>query len=237
MAEEEWKRRVYEKYRTLSHGSAAAENLNVPYFRAKFLPLLEGISKDSRILEIGCGNGSFLSFLKAEGFNHVQGVDISEEQVAAARKRELDVIHADIFEFFRENKTRYKAITGLDVIEHLTKDQIFELMPLIYQALEKDGLLIVQTINGSGLFPRQVIYDDITHATVLTPGSLSQILICHGFSEISFFETGPAATNVKGVLRTLFWNLIKIFANVIRLVETGKSQRLWTENMICTCKK
>jgi hypothetical protein len=111
------------------------------------------------------------------------------------------------------------------------------LLPLIRQALKAQGVLLIQTPNGEGLCSRQVIYGDLTHMTVLSPGSLRQLLTLTGFDNIRFMETGPVPKNLLGVLRVLGWKGVKACANTIRLIEAGKTQAIWTENMICASTK
>jgi hypothetical protein len=110
------------------------------------------------------------------------------------------------------------------------------LAKLLYNALEDRGILIIQTPNGQGLFPHQVIYGDLTHLTVFTPESLRQLFSLAGFADFRFQETGPVGKNLYGKIRLILWKVIKKLANGIRKIETGKSQEIWTENMICYCK-
>ena len=49
--------------------------------------VLRGLSKQSRILELGCGQGQVLDFLNEQGFSSVEGVDTSKEQVMWDSKR------------------------------------------------------------------------------------------------------------------------------------------------------
>ena len=107
----------------------------------------------------------------------------------------------------------------------------------MWDALEPNGYLILQTPNGQGLFPHQVAYGDLTHLTIFTPGSLQQLLRLFGFEHFQFDETGPVPGNLQGKLRGAAWRAVKFVLNLVRKVETGKSQTIWTENMICRCQK
>ena len=205
--------------------------------RHKYRPLLAGLSRDAPVLEVGCGSGNLLLYLADEGFAKVQGVDISEEQVKIAADRGLDVEVADVFEFLRQVRGRFQAVFAIDFVEHFEKGELLELLGLIHEVLEDDGWLIIQTPNGQGLFSRQVIYADLTHMTVLTPSSLRQALHLVGFSDIRVEETGPVPKDIKGSVRVLLWKAIKLVVNLIRMIETGKTQRIWTENLICIAQK
>uniref|UniRef100_A0A7C6ECB1 Class I SAM-dependent methyltransferase n=1 Tax=candidate division WOR-3 bacterium TaxID=2052148 RepID=A0A7C6ECB1_UNCW3 len=207
------------------------------WYEYKYLPLLADLDKNSAILELGCGPGYILEFLKQCGFTKAAGIDISEEQIAIATKRNLNVQTTDAFKYLATKKEVFDAIIAIDFLEHFSKEELFQLIPLIHQALKRDGRLIIQTPNGQGIFPHQVIYGDLTHLTIFTPDSLQQLLNLFGFDQIKFYETGPIPKTIKGKIRFRLWQLIKHFANLIRSIETGKRQMIWTENMICLCYK
>ena len=207
------------------------------WYEYKYLPLLAGLEHDSLILELGCGPGYLLEFLKNRGFSSVEGIDVSEEQIRIAAGRGLNVKVADVFEYLISKQEAFNAIIAIDFIEHFTKEELLQLLPSIHRALKQDGKLIIQTPNGQGLFPNQVIYGDLSHLTIFTPDSLKQILCLAGFDGITFYETGPVPKRLKGKIRTILWRLIKRLANTIRIIETGKKQEIWTENLICFCRK
>ncbi len=201
-------------------------------FEYKFLPLFDGLESEDTILELGCGPGYLLEFLKRTGFTQVKGIDISSEQVELANKRECAAEVADVFEYLEGKHEKFNLIIALDFIEHFHKEELPELTRLIFKSLKKDGRLILQTPNGEGLFPRQVIYGDITHQTIFTPASIQQLLRLAGFENFHFTES-----DLKRRRGRLLWQLVKFVANTVRRIESGKSQTIWTENMICYCKK
>lgn len=224
---------LYERYASqfkVTRGAAS-----VDFLRFKYLPLLADLPRDAAILELGCGGGELLSFLTSAGFTNAQGVDISPEQVALARQRGVSVEQGDVFEVLKQRT--WAAVIAVDVLEHFTRDELVRLAPLLYEALEPGGRALIQTANGAGLFPRQVIYGDLTHLTIFTPDSLMQLLRPAGFVHFAFFETGPIPLRVRGKLNVALWRVIRAAANAIRYVETGKRQAIWTENFICVARK
>ena len=78
-----------------------------------------------------------------------------------------------------------------------------------------------------------MIYGDLTHLTIFTPQSLVQLLRLFDFEAFRFVETGPAPVGLKGRFRVLAWGFVKACLNLLRRIETGKAQSVWTENMIC----
>jgi SAM-dependent methyltransferase len=94
----------------------------------------------SRMLEIGCGNGSVLAFLKRNGIE-VEGGDIFMEGLAFCRQRvdsaplyQLDVLALPFHGEF--------DIIGLfDVLEHIADDD--RALVEIRQALKRNGMLLM----------------------------------------------------------------------------------------------
>jgi hypothetical protein len=73
--------------------------------------------------------------------------------------------------------------------------------------------------------------------TILAPESLEQLLTVGGFRDFTFTESGPVPKDLKGRLRVLGWSVIRMAAALARRIETGKRQTIWTENLICRCRK
>ena len=203
----------------------------------KLLPLLHGVRQDAPILELGCGSGALLAYLSRRGFSHAQGIDISPEQIALAHGRGVRAECADALEYLAGKITSYQAVIAVDVLEHFGRDEVLQLTQLTFDSLQNGGRLIVQTANGAGLFPGQVVYGDLTHQTIFTPESLAQLLKSVGFDTLSFYETGPIPIRLRGRLDVALWWAIKTVANTLRHVETGKRQAIWTENFLCRAFK
>lgn len=206
-------------------------------YQYRYLPHLTELSHETPILELGCGPGYFLEFLQNRNFQNAEGIDISEEQVKITASRGLRAYLSDAFEYLDSKKEWYGAITAIDFIEHFTKEELLALFPKIHQALKPGGLLIIQTPNGQGLFPGQVIYGDLTHITIFSEDSLRQLLRLYGFCEIRFYETAPVPYGLDGKIRSASWKLVKHIIRLVRQIEAKNLSKLWTENLICVCKK
>ncbi|HLZ28949.1 MAG TPA: class I SAM-dependent methyltransferase [Chloroflexota bacterium] len=227
---------LYERY--VSTGKRPSGEPSYAWWDHKYLPLLAGLDRAAPILEIGCGDGGLLAYLARRGFSHAAGIDISPEQVELARRRGVRAEVADVFESLAGCQGgTVAAIVAVDVFEHFSRDELMRLAPLLHAALQPGGRLLVQTANGAGLFPAQVIYGDLTHMTIFTPRSLAQLLRASGFVDFAFYETGPIPIRVRGKVDVALWSAIKAFVGAIRRIETGKRQAIWTENFICVARK
>ncbi len=66
--------------------------------------------KNISCLDLGCGAGNFLFFLKFAGFHDILGIDVSTEQVGRAHELSLPAVHADIFDFLKSSDRKYGLI-------------------------------------------------------------------------------------------------------------------------------
>ncbi len=206
-------------------------------YRYQYLPILKQFNKDVRILELGCGRGIFLEFLINNEFKNVFGIDVSKEQIDIAKTQNLNVEEIGVLKYLKDNDEKFELIFAIDLIEHFHKDELIPLFEGIYNNLRIGGAFVFHTPNGLGINANRIIYGDLTHSTIFTPNSAMQILKLVGFNEIKFFETEPYAKDVNGTLRLLLWKIVKLFFNVIRLIETGGTEKILTQNFIGYAKK
>lgn len=230
---------LYEKYYSAFKKGEPRERFGFLHlklwYNEKYLPLFKGYSRKAPLLDLGCGQGFMLKYLQSSGFTNLTGIDISEEQVEKAKSNGFNAIHANAFDFLRENEENFEIIVAIDIIEHFKKEELFELLKLIHKALTPGGLFIMQTPNGEGLMPGYVIYGDLTHFTILSPLSVNHILTVTGFNNIQVKELGPAFF----VHFPLFvgWQIVRLLAMTVKFLEIGRVQKYWTESIICSCQK
>ena len=99
----DFRQELYRRYVSVftRHGSQVDAKVLANYWRwceRKLLPLLDGVDRRARILELGCGPGHLLEFLSRQGFVQAEGIDISDEQVSLATSRGLSARVADVFD-------------------------------------------------------------------------------------------------------------------------------------------
>ena len=207
------------------------------WYDIRYLPILSTYSKDSKILELGCGRGYMLEYLKNQGFSKIKGIDISEEQIRISNEKGFDVEVGDAIKYLNESKNKFKILIALDFIEHFHKEELLPLFEGIYKVLDEDGVFILHTPNGQAILSPNLVYGDLTHLTIFTPNSAQQLLRIVGFNNITFYEAGPVHKNIKGIIRLLLWKVIKLGHNFIRFIETGSTERILTQNFIAVAKK
>ncbi len=236
-ADADFRAPLYERYVSSFKAARGAGGGSFPWWDRKYLPLLADVDRVAPLVELGCGDGALLAYLSARGFRHARGLDIAAEQIALARARGVDAVVADAFDVLSGQPGYYGAIVAIDFVEHFRRSELLRLAPLLFEALRPGGRLLIQTANGAGLLPGQVMYGDLTHMTILTPESIGQLLRPVGFEGIRCLETGPEPIRLRGKLDVAVWSAVRLVARTVKYVETGKRQRIWTENFICTARR
>jgi len=189
---------LYDRYFSFRNVDAACYDRYVipAYLRGALPP-----ERDAAILDIGCGLGQFLKALRREGYSGARGVDLSAEAVSHCQGEGLSVSRVDdLCAFCREAGERFDFIVMSHVIEHLEKSQIVETLAAIRQHLLKEGgALMVMTPNAQSLTGCYWAYEDFTHTTIFTAGSLYFVLKSAGFREVVFVDPlGTVGSSAPG---------------------------------------
>lgn len=147
-------------------------------------------AKDVRIVELACGHGAFLHWLKERGYFNVEGVDSSSEQTRFAEQ--IVVTHrADVIDWLRSQKERScAALVAIDFIEHISKDAFMDLFGEASRVLQDGGRLILRYPNGGSPMVGFNLFADITHIWTYTPGCLQTLATMHGFTKVEFVDEG-----------------------------------------------
>jgi 2-polyprenyl-3-methyl-5-hydroxy-6-metoxy-1,4-benzoquinol methylase len=131
----------------------------------------------ARLLDVGCGNGRFIMYMRSAGWD-VAGVEPDPQGAAAAVAAGLKV-RTGLLEPGSEPDAYYDAITLNHVIEHL--HQPLEILRLCRQALKPGGAVFIATpnfsANGHRHFGRDWFpLDPPRHLMLFTFSSLRQLL-------------------------------------------------------------
>ena len=239
----DWKKRLYNCY--ISSGQAGNKYLGGVNLRLVDYPYLVHVVKkfvnadrDASIADLGCGHGNLLFVLKKMGYKNIIGVDISPEQVSLAHSMGInEVINKDLITFLEHTKQKFDVIFLMDILEHLEKNEIFELIDKVYLKLNPEGRLIIHVPNADGLYGMRVRYGDLTHETCFNQSSLRQLLSACGFNRFTFIEQTPIVHGFKSFLRFLLWKIMTFFPRVLLIAETGTVNHILSQNLLAIAQK
>ncbi len=165
---------------------------------------LRGPSR-GHLLDIGCGTGSFLVFMRSLGWD-VAGLESDPKAVQVAREGHgLKVTEADIEDADLPEAT-YDAITMGHVIEHVLNP--VQVLRVVFRWLKPGGTLVIRTPNarswGHRLFHESwMSLDPPRHLHLFSPRTLQTCVERAGFLIKDIHTSARSAQGVFHVSRTI----------------------------------
>jgi len=140
-------------------------------------------------LDIGTGNGSFLSYLLKEKFTNVSGIEPSKSAVDNAASEIKSLIRIKTFKEDDYDSESFSLISCFQTIEHLEDPQGF--CESARKLLKKNGILFLVGHNYRSFLARFLgkkspIYD-VEHLQIYSPKSFRLMLNKLGFKDITIF--------------------------------------------------
>ncbi len=240
---ENYKKIIYENYIS-KHNSNLYGDMSIARIKA-YAPALNHYycrhlpaDKNARILDIGCGDGNFVYHLQQLGYVNAMGIDVSEEQINKGRSMGINNLHCgDLLQYLANNQQPLDVVVAKDVIEHFTRNEVFEILAAVSKHLKKGGIFIMQVPNGQGLFYTSIYYGDYTHEMAYTESSIRQVMLNTGFEGVKCYPTGPVPHGVVSRVRYVLWQLMVWKLKFWKMVETGSPAGIFTQNIISVAVK
>ena len=134
------------------------------YYKAEIKRSCASLSKSSKVLEVGFGSGSFLSYAKRKKWD-ICGTEANKHLVEAGIRSGFNVILSENFKPFGDNI--FELVVAFDVLEHIHKDDLIEFFAEIKRVLKPGGVFIACFPNGDSPFGLRHQNGDITHVTAI----------------------------------------------------------------------
>jgi 2-polyprenyl-3-methyl-5-hydroxy-6-metoxy-1,4-benzoquinol methylase len=240
---DEFRDRLFDSYysthsRPIQEANAQTLEAQHWYFRAHYQSQLP-TSRDAAILDLGCGFGPLLHYLKSAGYTNVTGVDISQEQVSVANSLGYsNAVCTDGLSFLATHEATFDAVIAKDLLEHMSKSELIQTLDAIHGALKPGGRLILQAPNADGPFGSRIRYMDLTHELAFTATSVRQVLRVCGFDHVGVYPVEPSIHGVKSATRWILWKLLRVVLVSYLAVETGMTKdHILTQNLIAVAQK
>jgi 2-polyprenyl-3-methyl-5-hydroxy-6-metoxy-1,4-benzoquinol methylase len=113
---------------------------------------LQDLQENSRILEIGCGDGHFVSQAEDKGFQ-IEGIDSNEKAVLDAQRSGLNIHQSPITDILAKGKFQYDCLCAFQVLEHLPNPLKF--LTDCIDLLKSNGLLLLSVPNAKSFLKYQ----------------------------------------------------------------------------------
>ncbi len=239
-AKRDYRDGLYATYVTTHAGAndARARASAGAYLRANFRRHLPD-DRSARIAAIGCGSGELLAFLASEGYTKAIGVDGSAQQVEIAHARGLvGVRRGDALAFLLEHAGEFDTIFAIDLLEHLAKDEVIDLLRLVRSALKPGGRFVAQTCNAASPMFGRIRYGDFTHELAFTDRSIAQAFAEAGLTPIGVYEVEVPRHDAKSRVRAAAWACVRTAAAAYVAIETGVTRGyVLTQNLIAVAQR
>jgi SAM-dependent methyltransferase len=177
---------LYKNYFTVSSWK------NQPHV-PRLIQLMEGVfdlNARTRILEIGCNDGSFMEKLAQSGYTNSLGLEPTQDAYKLAVGRGLNVINGF---FGRETaaslagKDRPDIVVSRQVIEHIP--DLHEFLDGVYDVLQPGGGLVLELPDHAMNYETLDYTFWEEHVNYFTLHTLSSLLAMHGFETVHHEST------------------------------------------------
>jgi 2-polyprenyl-3-methyl-5-hydroxy-6-metoxy-1,4-benzoquinol methylase len=188
-------------------------------YRADLLP-----HKDAKILDIGCGKGEWLLWMKGLGYKNLTGVDGAAAEIAHLTASGISKFSRGALEFLEETPEKFDLIHAKDLFEHFTKNEALKYLELCNDRLLPGGEIWILTFNAQSPLSSATQYGDFTHELGVTPTSIAQVMIAARLEVKSVHCYVPSGKGVMGWMRRGIFALLEIFGEIFLKLRHG-SQR------------
>lgn len=187
------------------------------------------------VLDLGCGTGELCWLAVSLRAERVVGVNLSAGELEFARPHvDATFVLDDILTYLSAcPDASVDRIFALNILEHLSKDDLVKVLDQASRCLTDGGHLIAMVPNATSAYGTMTRYWDITHHTAFTPSSVRQLMRLCGFSAAEFRECGPIPHGAVSLVRYGLWQVIRGLTWFRLMVETASGKGgIYTADML-----
>lgn len=156
--------------------------------RKQYLPFVRPLADlypGANIFDIGCGRGEWLELMAELGFSPF-GVDLDEGMLDACNELGLPVHQGDAVSYMASLEDESQAVvSAFHVVEHVSFDQVKEVVAESLRVLKPGGVLIMETPNPENIVvATRNFYLDPTHQKPIPSQLLAFVPEFFGFQRI-----------------------------------------------------
>lgn len=182
------------------------QKYRLPRYLTTLLSHAYPVKGSAKILDYGCGFGQTLRELIRDGYEDAEGYDIEPTALNFCRQEGLSVIDGNVDKI----KRKYNLVIMQHVLEHMPKEHVIDVLRDIKNHLVDGGGVIITVPNAQSSTGSYWAYEDFTHHTLFTAGSLYYVLYKAGFTDINLLDK-DCLDGVSGYKKYARLVLLKIY--------------------------
>lgn len=142
---------------------------------------LTGLGPRSRVLEIGCNDGSFLDSLRKQGVTDCFGVEPANDVFRLAQGKGLNVLNSFFgTKMLDKLEGGYDVVVTRQVLEHIV--DLHDFVGAIAKVMKPDGMLVIEIPDSHWQIQTLDYGLWEEHVNLFTLNTLDQLLQRHGLS-------------------------------------------------------
>lgn len=161
--------------------------------RQSYEPISKLIQANERVLDIGCGDGTFLDLVRARGARGI-GVDLDPARVEECRRKGLEAYCVRVQEIDSVVKEKLDFVSMIHIIEHIVPAEALEILGAVTRSLSDDGRIFLVTPNISHPGVQTNFWLDITHTRPYPEALLVTMMATLGFP---YFQSGRMSDDTE----------------------------------------
>ena len=206
--QDQLKKDSYFELRNAVETAASTAHILPPYI----LSCLPKEKTGARVLDIGCGYGGLLKSIGVLGY-YTKGIDINTEAITYCKKEGLQAdLIGNITDYTVPPEEKFDLAIMTHVIEHLKKADIIDILRHIQEKLLKPGgSIYIATPNAQARTGAYWMYEDFTHETIFTSGSMYYVLKAAGFKTVDFLDKDGVENSRIKIFKLAFIKAYRFF--------------------------
>ena len=208
------------------------------YFDSELRDLQVAQDEIKDVLEIGYGNGSFLSYCRARGWN-ITGTELDPGVVQAGIDSGFETYAADQTDHIPQRS--FDLIAVFDVLEHIPQEAVPGFLFELSLKLRDDGKILLRFPNADSWLGNPLQNGDPTHVTAIGYLKMTFFALQSGLEVVTFRGArrhGFATSFANGIYALVAGPIIAVSSALKRaLYFPGLPVVLSTSNVVCIVRR
>ncbi len=208
---------IYSRWKAWDDGSALRTFGDISVYQADYyrkVMSLSRVAKNSKILEIGFGNGAFLNYCKQQGYDLI-GTELNTDLLRVAGNAGYEVFDGEFLE--KAEPSSFDFIFAFDVLEHIYPEDAVSFLASCKRVLRPGGIAIFRFPNGDSPMAMPNFNADFTHVNWIGSGKINYYSEAAGFQSCIVLAT-PELIITRSLPHALYHCVVLPIKAIINLV-------------------